>query len=174
MRYSFICIAMSLICIAMCSTVCAISDDDISFYAPFNGDAVAAISGGSADPAPAVDLEYEPGVMGQAVKIGGELPRLRYEAEGNLDMDTGAISCWVKSVDWDLQALGDRPGPMVFRTRAPGMRNMYLGAINPGGRGYQMMVRFFVPDVGAWGAGGTPQWKPDEWHHFAANWGQGK
>lgn len=149
----------------------SVPEGEICFRLPFEGDATASFAAGGREPAAKAGLTFEPGVVGQAVKVGGNEPRLIYPAAGNIDFRRGAISCWVKSLDWDI-ATGK--GPMILRTNNAAQRNFYLGLIDHPKRGPNLWVYFFLPGTGAYGGGGLPEWRVGQWRHVTGNWGDGE
>lgn len=79
-----------------------------SFYAPFDGSATASIcDGGAPEPTSARGLQYVPGVVGEAVYVGGfgdkryeQAPLLEYDAGEHFSGEGGTVMFWV-SPQWD-------------------------------------------------------------------------
>ncbi|MBI3922495.1 MAG: LamG domain-containing protein, partial [Armatimonadetes bacterium] len=86
---------------ALCATAFAVSPDNCVFYAPFDGGFDAAQSRGSGKAAAKGNLRFVPGVRGQGILVGAPETGLSYVTKGNLDLEAGSISIWVKPETWD-------------------------------------------------------------------------
>ena len=99
---------------------------ELLFRATFNGTAEAMTAKGGATPLAAKNLEFAPGVEGQALRVTGAAKSLLAYAEpGNLVPERGTISLWTKN-EWPDRGMGQK-GEHVFRyllaNRCPNPRN---------------------------------------------------
>lgn len=113
------------------------------------------------------------GKQGQAVRIGagGEVGRLYYPAEGNIDVRRGTIEFWIK-LNWDSTQNTSRLKRVWFDVGGSKSRDrIYVHS-----RDYKLT--FAVCDS----AGVThsvystsfPNWTAGDWHHVACTWGLAK
>ncbi len=158
----------------------AVPDDDLLFYAPFDGSTTAAIAGGAPAATHAIEPRFEPGIRGQALVIGGN-PKAKlsnadgtsardkrprnsvYAPEGNIDLQQGTLSFWIKPLDWRGTDDGFN---VLFYTHA--------------GQNYFQLYKFFTDDRLLLLIGEQERWtdvvlrlrdwQPGQWHHVAATW----
>ncbi|NMA45444.1 MAG: LamG domain-containing protein [Lentisphaerae bacterium] len=97
---------------------------ELIFHAPFDGNALPAVAKGNPQPLSAERLEFQPGVLGQALRVTKDnRADLRYATGDNIVPNCGTIALWVKP-DWgDLAGVSyakgdyhcffcmDRPAP---------------------------------------------------------------
>ncbi|MFA7158196.1 MAG: glycoside hydrolase domain-containing protein [Kiritimatiellia bacterium] len=156
------------------------TNNDLLFYCNFDGSANATSSRGDGAAKCAVAPEFQQGVRGQAVVIGGstttpqqivgDLPtntqktlNCYYKPAGNFDAEKGSVSFWLKPLDWDGKTKGFN---VFFRT---GIGNDYF-----------MLYKFFSDDRLLFLRGEQTkwtsvnnrigEWKTGYWHHVVATW----
>lgn len=76
------------------------AEPEPTFYAPFDGEPSASIANGKARASVIQQVSYVEGVKGQAV-VCGEKGYLVFMAEQNFNPKSGALSVWVRPVDWE-------------------------------------------------------------------------
>lgn len=156
-------------------------EDSLLLYAPFDGSVEATVARGNGTPTVAVPPEFRPGVRGRALVVGGvpedrertidDLPapadglgrNVCFSPEGNIDVQQGTVSFWVKPLDWSG---ADGGFNVLFRTQA--------------GRNYFMLYKFFHGErllmlIGKDEKWTSAQhrighWMPGQWRHVAATW----
>ena len=171
----------AVFCLCAAPTVRASLEEDLLFYAPFDGDTTAALARGNPEATHVLEPRFAPGVRGQALVVGGD-PRVEqrieeglsvtdktprnavYRPQGNIDLHQGTLSFWVKPLDWRG---GDDHFNVLFFTHA--------------GQNYFQVYKFFENDqllflVGPqerWTSTVTRirDWAPGQWHHLAVTWG---
>jgi len=79
----------------------ALTPDNCTLYAPFDGGFDAATARGSAQATVKGDIRFVPGIRGQGILVGAPDTGLSYEAKGNLILEAGTVSVWVKPETWD-------------------------------------------------------------------------
>ncbi len=158
----------------------AAPNDDLLFYAPFDGETTAAVARGNPEATHAIEPRFEPGIRGQALVVGGD-PEMKqriegdlpvgdktprhavYQPEGNLDLQQGTLSFWVKSLDWRGM---DKGFNVLFYAHA--------------GRNYFQVYKFFTGDQLLLLVGEQEKWtsvefklrdwEPGQWQHVAVTW----
>lgn len=148
------------------------TDDGLVFYCAYDGTADATFACGDKAATCAIAPEFQPGVRGQAVVIGGpgtlpaQNPTARncyYSPDGNFAAQQGTVSFWLKPLDWDGKTKGFN---VFFRTGF--------------GANYFMLYRYWSDDrflflrgeQGRWtdAMNRVGGWKMGLWHHVAATW----
>jgi hypothetical protein len=159
-------LALSLISIVL---PVASADDSLIFNADFDQGTDATFAKGGKSAKSAVQAEFQTGVRGQALVIGGspeDKQRIfNYSAEGNIDYNAGTVSFWIKPLDWE----GYNPHfNILFRTNAG--KNLFLIYKYFGGDD----LKFLFGPTGKWTSVTTSvkNWKPGQWHHVACTWNQ--
>lgn len=169
----------SLTSLLACAVLFGAEDDGLLFYCDYNGTADAAFAVGDKTATCAIPPEFQPGVSGQAVVIGGD-PKVEqrvvdglpvsdkkarncvYSSKGNLDFEQGTISFWVQPLDWkgtdpDFNVLFHaRAGDNLFLIYRYWRDTRLLFLI---GSGKSTSTYLRVDD-----------WGPGQWHHIAATW----
>ena len=163
-------------------SVRAATDESLLFYCNFDGSANATFSRGESAAKCVVPPEFQPGVRGQAVVIGGNTSGVQtivndlptntlqelnccYAPDKNLDVHRGSVSFWVKPLDWDGNTKGFN---VLFYTQA--------------GKNFFQLYKFFSDDLFLFLRGDQDKgwtsvenrmryWKTGEWHHVVATWG---
>lgn len=92
---------MTIITCALCAAAFAMSPDNCTLYAPFDGGFDAAASRGSGKAEVKGNVQFVPGIRGQGILVGAPETGLSYATTGNFDLEAGTISIWVKPVTWD-------------------------------------------------------------------------
>jgi len=77
-----------------------LTTDDVSLYAPLDGDAAPLICRGDGGAAKVGTLEFAPGVRGQAFRFCDNDGFIDYATRSVLNGATGAISVWVCPAEW--------------------------------------------------------------------------
>ena len=172
--------AVSLVVLVVPSMAYAVSKDDVSFYAAFDGDVKAGISKG--DPMPIVKRKqvFVEGKVGQGLQVDAPKSEILYKTDRNLDLDDGTVMLWVKPVGWSS---GDIHMRHLFGVREP--RSIEGGQAN-----FVWLYKFFshtlyflvqhdrfakevfVASVGYESevAGAKARWESGRWEHVAATW----
>ena len=95
-------------------------DDGLIFYCDYEGKADAAFASGDKKSKSAFTPEFQAGVRGQALVIGGkpetQIKGVSYSPDKNFNAEKGTISFWLKPVDWD----GSSKGPNIILQTAIG------------------------------------------------------
>lgn len=118
------------ICLTLAASICVAgmlpgisfgdepSGGSLVFYAPFEGSADAAKSGGSRQPVLQKELKFVEGKFGKGVEMSGKA-QLYYSGDRNIDISEGTIAFWGKrKEDWDA-----KKGFMLFRAFSEGEWN---------------------------------------------------
>jgi len=148
----------------------------ITFYASFDGHAIADLSIGKGAPTGnAQNLEWKPGVWGQALQ--GRNVNLIYDATDNVDLlHSGSLMVWIAPSDEWTDA--DEPvqlGFVIIHTQGKSLLLARQGGKNNG----QALMAIFGSKTGDAAtraliqSGNTTQWKKGEWHLLAVNWSKG-
>lgn len=158
--------ALLLACLT--ATCHALTREDVTFYAPFEGSLKARIATGSPDPVgdATPKPEFTPGVAGQAVVTGDTLDNLiSYQVAGHLNEHRGAISLWFKPINWRS---GDGQQHVILSI---GGRMLLYHYWESGAFSFYWMNGSSV----AWGPGYIYESAvPNQWRHVAVSWGDGK
>lgn len=85
----------------VCSSSFALTPESCSFYAPFDGSFEATHARGSAKATVKGTIQFVPGLRGQGILVGAPGTGISYETKGNLDLEAGSVSVWVKPETWD-------------------------------------------------------------------------
>lgn len=145
-----------------------------AFHASFDGD----LAGGEAAGA---DITFGPGIVGQAAVIGAQGKnefRAVYDARGAISAEEGAVSLWVKPLDWDAQdphhqiffsATGEDSVLHLYRYNDVGAQSGYsrklLFLYGPSRRGADGNWRWTIASSDA-----ARDWEAGRWHHIACTW----
>jgi hypothetical protein len=78
----------------------ALVPGDCTFYAPFDGTFDAAWARGSVHAAVKGQMRFVPGLRGQGILVGGPGTELSFETRGNLSLEAGSVSVWLKPETW--------------------------------------------------------------------------
>ena len=162
--------AIGLTVLALLSTH-AVSGNDksLTFYLPFEKDAVATVAGGNPQPSE----ESQPGKLVEGIKGQGMLldqtTLLRYLVAGNCDNARGALSFWVKFLSADFQEYHhlfyEEGGEAEFSSR---LKIMTIPGKYPGGGALYCDFRTRPPH---WTAVSFPLQKlMGEWHQIVITW----
>ena len=99
----------ALLLITVCARVAfGLGADDVLFYAPLDGSADATLARGGGKAQTGADVQFMPGVRGQAIIVGGvkeaprNLPGVAYQTQGNILREQGSIALWVQALDWQV------------------------------------------------------------------------
>lgn len=179
---TYLATAMVAMAIAMGLPQQTAQADDVLLYASFDNGVQPEIARGEPRPSFEVRPEFGKGVRGRALLVGGkpsdterasedqgiQRPPARnvcYQADGNIDLQQGTISFWVKPVDWSGETSGFN---VLMRTAA--------------GRGHFMVYKFFSKERLLFLRGEQEEWtqvvhrighwKPGQWRHFAITWSE--
>ncbi|NOZ22911.1 MAG: hypothetical protein GXP25_17680, partial [Planctomycetes bacterium] len=155
-------------------------DADLLFYCNYDGKAEATYARGDKTATCAIPPEFQPGVNGQAILIGGKpaanqgivngIPVRKekgrncyYAPDKNFDIEKGTISFWVKPIDWSASTKGFN---VLFHTFA--------------GKNYFQIYKFFSDErflfirgpQGPWTQAKyeMTEWRPGQWQHVAVTW----
>ena len=158
----------------------ATTNDDLLLYCAYDGSATATFARGDGTPTSAVPPEFQPGVRGQALVIGGSTAAVQrivgdlptnslqanncyYASDKNFDVQKGSVSFWLKPLDWDGKTMGFN---VFFRT---GIGNNFF-----------MLYKFFSDDQFLFLRGEQAKWtsvnnkirdwKSGQWHHVVVTW----
>jgi hypothetical protein len=149
--------------------LCGAGDDGLLFYCPFDGSADAAFAAGDKTakcfPAP----EFQSGVRGQALLIGGapkeSARRVSFSSEKNINLSGGTLSFWMNPLDWDgsgkgmnviIQSGDSKNDFMVYKYWSD---DNFIFLHGPPARGWTMATDRM------------DGWKKGRWRHVAAVWG---
>ncbi|HUS80078.1 MAG TPA: LamG-like jellyroll fold domain-containing protein, partial [Armatimonadota bacterium] len=165
--------ALSRACAVLAAAVIAgqalaVTVEDVTFYAPFDGDLTPAIALG--DPTPQVEGEpgFTEGRRGQGVLVGGPGSQLQYPSAGNVNLAEGTVMCWVKPVDWEARDGRNHWFWDLWAKQGPGRFILYkYGAWQT-----YFYVRDDAGDIQV--ARATFMWQPGEWAHVCGTWRQGE
>jgi len=150
----------------------ALSADDLLFYCAFNNSLEPTIHRGEKGLKTKGNFKFKPGVAGGAVMVGRKGTYISYATKGNLNPMGGAISLWVKPLDWKSRdgkhhiffSLRGNPrwllykygvGDTWFYARTPDKKEIRVG-----------------PD--AFDCARDFLFKPGEWAHLVACWQDGR
>ena len=144
------------------------SDEALLLYSGFDGQADATFAKGDSKASHAITPEFQPGVRGQALLVGAPVGNMEarncyYGSDGNLRLDSGTISFWVKPLDWSAAT---RKNNTLFHTFAG--KNYFMIYKSSGDE----ELRFIR------GAEGTydkvnyhfANWRTGQWQHVSASW----
>ena len=162
----------TIVGVLTCLTVMAVNaatDDGLLFYCNYDGSADATVAAGNKTAKAAFAPEFQGGVRGQALVIGGKPPETQvkgvsYSPEKNFNAEKGTMSFWLKPVDWD----GTSKGPNIILQTAIG-------------KAYFQIYKYWSDDSFIFLFGEEEKWvrlydkmtfgwKTGEWHHVAATW----
>jgi len=79
----------------------ALTPNDCVFYASYDGGFDATAARGSGQATVKGEIRFVPGIRGQGILVGAPGTGLSYEAKGNLQLEAGTVSVWVKPETWD-------------------------------------------------------------------------
>ena len=146
----------------------ALTEQDVLFYAPYDGQLNAARAAG--DPAARVtgELQFVEGKQGQALLCGADGTALEYQTARNLNPAEGSVSLWVKPVGWSgsdslFHIWFDSWGPggrlLLYIYYAEHRNKLYV-------LGPEKQLSCANSDAG--------DWKDGEWHHLVGTWRKGE
>ena len=151
------------------------------FYAPFDEGVNAAKSVGSPVPINKTGVLVDGGIYGKALSVGVEDGKgywTSYNADGNIRLEQGTISFWLKPVDWDGK---DKNFKVFFTAWGDNAfiaieKYIDIGVAKSAFSGRLLFV--FGPSKqkdNAWQqtkASSTVigEWQKNEWHHIAGTW----
>ena len=98
------CILHSAFCILLLlapSAAFALAPEECTFHAAFDGTLDASQAGGSGKAAPKGEMPFVPGIRGQGILVGAPGSALAYETGGNVSLEAGSVSVWIKPQTWD-------------------------------------------------------------------------
>lgn len=145
-----------------------------TFHAPLDGD----LSGGEVADA---EIAFDQGIEGQAATIGvaGDREfRCTWDAEGRIGAEQGAISLWVKPLDWDAT----NPHHQIFFSATGEDAVLHMYRYNDVGAqsGYSRKLMFLYGPSrrdadGNWqwtiaSSAEAREWEAGQWHHIACTW----
>ncbi|MBR4220491.1 MAG: hypothetical protein IKR81_04995, partial [Victivallales bacterium] len=158
---------------------------NLTFHASFDKGLSADFAQGSSEPVEVLsDVAcQEDGILGKCVKIGPwkdvETPgtteiqdrdyRYVYNAAKNLNAAKGAISFWVKPVDWDGKDVG--PHRLFVQLVGPNRTSMTIYKVMNNSSLYCHIVSQETASGKAMGR--INGWKKGEWHHIVVCWSKG-
>jgi hypothetical protein len=136
------------------------------FHAAFDGSAVATYASGAAGPLTATQVQFVPGLAGQAVKVprGGVLT---YATQANLNRDRGTVMFWLQRPVLSASALAELRATWraqyLFggKTKNGGMANLRLG-----------FADFLVAELAGRKLSSSlyGSWPAGTWHQVAVTW----
>jgi len=148
----------------------------LTFHASFDEGVDADFAKGDATGNPAVvgegRVQLVEGVSGKALLSGRDGVGMMYEIAGNLKIEEGTLSMWVRRVEW-LDAKGDM-SHSLFQVGRPGKG--YFGFQKARFNRSLPYVQFYMIQY-PWRqslalnvAGDVTGWKPSEWHWIVMTW----
>lgn len=148
----------------------------ITFYASFDGHAIADLSTGKGTPiGNAQNLEWKPGVLRQALQ--GRNVNLIYDGKDNIDLlHSGSLILWIAPAGEWTDA--DDPVQLSFATIRDQGKSLSI-ARQGGKNNEQALMAIYGPQTGDAATraliknGDTIHWKAGEWHLLAVNWSKG-
>ena len=168
-----------LLCMAATAAQ-AVSDDGLLFYCPFDGTVEATVARGGKSAKHAIAPQFQSGVRGQAIVIGGTpkagqrivdgtpvsaapVRNCYYSPSKSIDLQRGSVSFWLKLLDWSGT---DKSFNVIFYTHA--------------GRNYFQIYKYWSDDRFLFLRGAQDRWtstefrirnwRPGQWHHVVATW----
>jgi hypothetical protein len=90
-----------LLALLMAGVSVALTPEDCTFYAPFDGSFDAAQAAGSPKATVQGAIKFVEGLRGQGILVGGPDTRVTYETKGNMDLEAGTVAVWVKPETWN-------------------------------------------------------------------------
>jgi len=142
---------------------CLLSASDPVFYCNFDDTAEPQMAAGDKTPKLEVQPKFEQGIRGRALLVGMDADKTRrgvsYSNEKNLNWTQGAISFWVKPVNWK----GSDTGFFAPFFTAGAGKNYFLIYKYPVGE----TLYFMRGELGFWlfSQYRPGEWKSGEWHH---------
>ena len=173
-------IAVLFLCLLTQLPVSAEKDPDLLFYCSYDGKANADFSRGNGSAKCKIAPEFQSGIKGKALVIGGKLSSAQrivngvpknkqegrncyYSPKNNFDLEKGSISFWVKPLDWNG---GSKGFNVLFRTGAPKIFFQIYKFLS-GER-----LNFICGELRKWTKADLQMrdWKAGQWYHLAATW----
>jgi len=149
----------------------ALTPDNCTFHAPFDGSFDAAQARGSGKAAVKGDIQFVPGIRGQGILVGAPNTELTYETEKHLNLESGSVSVWIKPETWN-----DKDAAMRFFF----IVDEGDAKLPQDGGTFLWLYRFFSNTTYflAWDSrgyptlcsGGTELFKKGEWVHLVGTW----
>jgi hypothetical protein len=144
-----------------------------SFDVGIDADAAGGTPKGIAVGRPAGEVRFTEGLSGRALLSGRDCSAVAYSNPGNLRIERGTMSMWVRPVDWRGPGAGDSNHPF-FLNGTPGQG--YYGIqmarqVSPGPYlGYFMIQYPWRKTVAIFAEGEVPAWTSDQWHWVVLTW----
>lgn len=143
------------------------AEQDILFYAPFDGNSTPAVAGGDKEPVDDSIGEYSKGVKAEAA-VTNAANWVKYKAQGNINAGEGTVVMWIKPMDrnalagsqvlFEAKGEGSNPGTLSIHTNS---NKLMLFIFGIGGQtGYN-----FLPPITDFA-----NWNPGEWHFVVCTW----
>ncbi|MCD6362118.1 MAG: hypothetical protein J7M38_14770 [Armatimonadetes bacterium] len=159
----------------------------ITFYAPFDGSAVAAYARGNPEPIYLDSVDWVEGRSGRAVltkkgreaELGKTLGRaggLNYDAAGHLYGERGTVAYWFRprydADDPAIRSGSNSTGPYLVNVsaREDTYYNQFIRAGIKGGSFYLWVVDATGKWHGPNYTEGIRTWKAGDWHHIVMTW----
>jgi len=150
----------------------ALTNDDLLFYCPFDGSLEPTVHRGDGGPKATGTFTFAKGKAGRGVLVGKRGTMLEYPAAGNFEPRAGAISVWVKPLNWESRdnrhhiffSLRGNPRWLLYKYAA-GNTWFYIRV------GTDKLTRI-GPD--AFDAAKMFLFKPGRWAHIAVSWQDGR
>ncbi len=175
MRFELVRHFVTVLLLCCSSEAMALTPDDCTFYAPFDGAFDAARARGSAKASVKGSMRFVPGIRGQGILVGGPGTELSFETKGNLSLEAGSVAVWVKPETWSDSDAAMRH----FFTASESASNL-----SQDGGTYFMLYRFFAQSTYflVWDSRGYPTltaadpkqfpdvFKKGEWVHLCGTW----
>ena len=152
-----------------------------SFYASFDRGPVADTATGSPTGKPSAGLVLSGGLVGKALTVGAAEGRelsCTYEGAGNISSERGAVSLWLRPLDWE----GSDPHFQVFFSASGENAVMHVYRYQDVGAqsAHSRKLLFLFGPAGKNAAGGwewtiassarAREWDTEAWHHVACAW----
>lgn len=143
------------------------ADNDLVFYLPFEGNADAQLSAKRImSPTEQKDIEYVPGIKGQAVIIRNEKSKLLYNAEKLFNSSEGTVMFWVQPQEDLVKGMGMNT---LLNAKGSGKENLNVRM-----NGYSIGASL-TPNTSKEKYSQLNKWIPNsifakEWHHLAVVW----
>ncbi|MGD9494879.1 MAG: glycoside hydrolase domain-containing protein [Armatimonadota bacterium] len=160
---------IALLIVSCLAPALAFTRDEVLLYVPFDGSLEPAVAAEGTEPTVVGEFGFDAGIIGEAVRVGGEGTNLTYPTAGNMWPEEGTFAIWVQSVDWTLT-----DAPLVNRwwidVGGPTRFLIYHYLHTSGISFYHMDVRGEHPSMTTV----ATTWAPGEWKHLVGTWRQGR
>ncbi len=146
----------------------AVTEQDILFYAPYDGQLDAAQAAGDRTATAKGEFRFVEGKHGQGLLCGAEGTSLEYRTAGNISPIEGSLAVWVKPVGWSGE---DSLFHIWFDTWGAGGRLLcYIYYAEHRNKLYVLGPEKQLSCANA----DASDWKDGEWHHLVGTWRQGE